>query len=37
MVRKTKTAVGYHVGADVTWKLSRIVGIGALVRFTRAR
>jgi hypothetical protein len=29
-------AVGGHVGADVTWKLSRHLGIGTAVRYSRA-
>ena len=31
-----KTAIGYHAGADVTWKLSGRVGLGGMVRYTRA-
>lgn len=31
-----KAAVGYHVGADVTLKLSAHVGLGGLLRFSRA-
>jgi hypothetical protein len=34
--RVTKKATGFHVGTDVTWKLSRNVGLGGLLRFTRA-
>ena len=33
---QTESAVGYHVGADVGFFFSRHVGIGALVRFSRA-
>lgn len=33
---QTESAVGYNVGADVGYFFSRYVGIGALVRFTRA-
>jgi hypothetical protein len=29
-------AVGFNAGTDVTWKLSRKFGVGALVRFSRA-
>jgi hypothetical protein len=31
-----KTGVGFHAGADVTWLFTRTVGVGAVVRFTRA-
>lgn len=31
-----RSALGFHAGADVTWLLSRAVGIGALVRYSRA-
>lgn len=31
------SAVGFNVGADVQWMFNRRVGIGALVRFTRAQ
>ncbi len=31
-----ENTVGFHVGGDVTWLFSRTVGVGALVRFTRA-
>jgi hypothetical protein len=34
--QQSKSAVGYHVGADVGFFFSRSVGIGALVRFSRA-
>jgi hypothetical protein len=33
---QTESAVGYNVGADVGFFFSRYVGIGALVRFSRA-
>ena len=32
----SKTATGVNVGADITWKLSRNVGVGGLVRFAKA-
>ena len=32
----SKTAVGAHGGVDLTWLLSRQVGIGAVVRYSRA-
>jgi hypothetical protein len=32
----TETAVGYHAGADVTWRYSRRVGLGALIRYSNA-
>jgi Outer membrane protein beta-barrel domain len=31
-----KSATGFNAGADVRWMFSRHVGVGALVRFTRA-
>jgi hypothetical protein len=31
-----KTGVGFHVGADATWLFTRSVGVGGVVRFTRA-
>lgn len=31
------SAVGFNVGADVQWMFGRRIGLGALVRFTRAR
>lgn len=31
------SAVGFNVGADVQWMFSRTIGVGALVRFTRAQ
>lgn len=34
--RATKTATGYHLGADVTWKLSRNFGLGGMIRYARA-
>lgn len=33
---KRKSAVGFNAGVDVTWMLTRTIGAGALVRFTRA-
>lgn len=35
-VRATRNAAGFHIGADITWKLSRRIGLGGLVRFARA-
>ena len=32
----SKTATGFNAGADITWKLSRNVGVGGLVRFAQA-
>jgi len=32
----SETAFGFHVGADVTWLLSRQFGVGGTVRYTRA-
>jgi hypothetical protein len=37
MSRVTESVVGYHAGADVTWKLSSRWGVGMLARFSRAR
>jgi hypothetical protein len=34
--RVTKSATGFNVGADVTWRLSRRFGLGAVGRYTRA-
>jgi hypothetical protein len=31
------SAVGFNVGADIQWMFTRSVGVGALVRFTRAQ
>jgi len=33
----SKSAVGFHVGADATWYFARRLGAGALVRYTTAR
>lgn len=35
-VSASKAAIGFNGGVDVTWKLSRRAGIGALARFSRA-
>jgi len=32
----SETATGFNVGGDVTWKFSRNVGVGGMVRFARA-
>lgn len=32
-----ESRIGYNVAADVTWRLGRSWGVGALVRFSRAR
>jgi len=37
IVQVITSRVGYNVGGDVTWKLSRHWGVGGLVRFARAR
>ena len=34
--RKKGSKTGFNLGADVRWMLTRTVGLGALVRFTRA-
>jgi hypothetical protein len=34
--RETKSAVGFNAGADIMWTFSRHVGVGGLLRFTRA-
>ncbi len=31
------SAIGFNAGADLQWMLTRRSGVGALVRFTRAR
>ena len=31
-----KTAIGFNVGADITWELWRWLGVGSLTRYTRA-
>jgi hypothetical protein len=36
IARVNKSAVGFHAGADVTWRLTKSVGVGAVVRFARA-
>jgi hypothetical protein len=35
--RAKGSAVGFHAGADVTWMFGRTIGLGGLVRFTRAQ
>ena len=35
--RATGSGLGFNAGADVQWMLTRRAGVGALVRFTRAR
>ena len=35
--RVTGTATGFNVGADIRWMFSKHVGVGGLVRFTRAK
>jgi hypothetical protein len=37
VARVSEVAVGYHAGADVTWKLSPRWGVGILARYARAR
>jgi len=32
----TRTAVGYNVGADITWSLGAHVGVGTVTRYSRA-
>ena len=34
--RASGSAWGFNVGADVTWRLSRMFGVGGLIRFTKA-
>jgi hypothetical protein len=34
--RETASAVGFNAGGDVRWMFTRTVGVGGLVRFTRA-
>jgi opacity protein-like surface antigen len=33
----SKTETGFHVGGDVSWKFTKNVGIGGMVRFARAQ
>ena len=35
--RISGTATGFNVGADVRWMFTRNIGVGGLVRFTRAK
>ena len=35
--RVTGTATGFNVGADIRWMFSKHLGVGGLVRFTRAK
>jgi hypothetical protein len=37
LTRASASSTGYNAGVDLTWKLSRIWGVGGLVRFSRAR
>ena len=37
LTRERESKVGYNAGADVTWKFSRRLGLGGLIRFSRAR
>jgi len=32
----TKTVAGFNVGGDVTWRFSRTIGIGGLIRYAQA-
>jgi hypothetical protein len=32
----SKGVMGYNVGADVSWRLSRMLALGGLIRFTGA-
>lgn len=36
LARQSASKVGYHLGADATWSLTEQVGVGGLVRFSRA-
>ena len=36
LVRVRRTGFGFNVGADLTWHLSRMLGVGAMLRYTRA-
>jgi hypothetical protein len=36
VVTEKETKVGYHVGADVAYYFSKVVGAGGIVRFSRA-
>jgi hypothetical protein len=35
--RISGTATGFNAGADVRWMFTRNIGVGGLVRFTRAK
>lgn len=37
LTREQVSKAGYHAGADVTWRITRNWGAGALVRYSRAR
>jgi hypothetical protein len=37
LVQITESRLGYHTGADLTWKIGPRWGIGGLVRFSRAK
>ncbi|HVC19103.1 MAG TPA: outer membrane beta-barrel protein [Vicinamibacterales bacterium] len=36
LTRVKKSAVGFNVGVDLSWRLTRRIGVGAMVRYTRA-
>jgi len=36
LTRVKKSGFGFNVGADFTWRITRTIGVGGLVRFTRA-
>jgi hypothetical protein len=35
VVTASESTWGFHIGADVTWKLSEVFGVGGVVRFSR--
>lgn len=36
VIRVKKTKMGYHAGVDVSWRVGGSLGLGAIVRFSRA-
>lgn len=36
VAKQTKSKVGFNAGADVTYMLSKVVGVGGVIRFSRA-
>ncbi|MDE3156641.1 MAG: hypothetical protein KGN76_16185 [Acidobacteriota bacterium] len=36
LTRVSKSGIGFNVGADFSWRITKTIGFGGLVRFTRA-